>query len=247
MNKPDYTLAADQSSLTLLIFRTPLIFAASLVASSADAARPMITDDARTVDPKACQVESWVRSNRDSTEYWALPACNFTGNLEVTFGGARTHDDSGTRTTDVVLQAKTLFRKLETNSWSWGLGGGTIRHPPEHGPAGDLYAYVPVTFSLRDDRTFVHTNIGWLRQKEDGRNRMTWGLGSETELTQRAWLIAEAYGQNEGRPFYQMGVRYWIVPNRVQTDATYGNRFGRDSGERWFSVGIRLLSLPFLP
>lgn len=40
----------------------------------------MITDDARTVDAKACQVETWVKFNRDSTEYWALPACNFTGN-----------------------------------------------------------------------------------------------------------------------------------------------------------------------
>src|SRR5258705_4721688 len=32
----------------------------------AHSARPMITDDARTVDSKACQVESWVRFNRES-------------------------------------------------------------------------------------------------------------------------------------------------------------------------------------
>ena len=112
---------------------------------------------------------------------------------------------------------------------------------------GDLYGYVPVTFSFRDDRTFIHTNLGVLHEKDSGRNRMTWGLGSETQLSERAWLIAETFGQNQGRPFFQAGVRYWIVPNHVQVDTTYGNRAGRSSDERWFSVGLRLLSLPFLP
>ena len=43
-----------------------------------------------------------------------------------------------------------------------------------------------------------------------------------------------------------MGVRYWVIPNRVQVDTTYGNRFG-GGGERWISVGLRLLSPAFLP
>jgi hypothetical protein len=59
---------------------------------TAHAARPMITDDARIVDTKSCQIESWVKKSHDSTEYWALPACNFTGNLELTFGGAWSND-----------------------------------------------------------------------------------------------------------------------------------------------------------
>jgi len=37
------------------------------------------------------------------------------------------------------------------------------------------------------------------------------------------------------------------VPDRVQLDATYGNRNGGGTGERWFSIGLRLLSVPFLP
>jgi hypothetical protein len=32
------------------------------------AARPMIADDARTVDAYACQVESWIKTNRGSRE-----------------------------------------------------------------------------------------------------------------------------------------------------------------------------------
>jgi len=33
----------------------------------------------------------------------------------------------------------------------------------------------------------------------------------------------------------------------VQVDATYGNRAGSSTQERWFSIGLRLLSSPFLP
>jgi hypothetical protein len=32
----------------------------------------------------------------------------------------------------------------------------------------------------------------------------------------------------------------------VQVDATYGNRNGRDTQERWFSLGLRLLTPAFL-
>ena len=54
----------------------------------AHAARPMNTDDARLVDDKSCQVESWAKRIDGHTEFWAQPACNFTGNLELTVGGA---------------------------------------------------------------------------------------------------------------------------------------------------------------
>jgi hypothetical protein len=37
------------------------------------------------------------------------------------------------------------------------------------------------------------------------------------------------------------------VPDRVQVDTTYGDRVGAGGMERWMSVGLRLLSPPFLP
>jgi hypothetical protein len=229
-------------------FLVPLAFC--LGSTSIHAARPMITDDARTVDAKACQLETWVKSNRDSTEYWVLPACNFTGNLELTLGGARGEDTGGARTGDVVIQGKAVFRPLEPNGWAWGLGFGNVRHPEintQNNLIGDLYAYVPASFSFRDDRFVLHSNIGWLHEKKSDRDRLTWGIGSETQLNERTWLIAETFGQNGDRPLYQAGFRYWIVPGHVQLDTTHGDRLGSDTRERWFSIGMRLLSAPFLP
>lgn len=227
-------------------YRLLCLFCCALLAPLAYAARPMITDDARIVDDKSCQVESWSKNNRDSREFWALPSCNFTGNLELAFGGATTQADGETRLTDKVFQAKTLFRTLQTNDWAWGLAVGNVSHPDVNRKVlGDLYAYIPASFSFLEDAVLVHTNIGWQREKEDRRQTMTWGIGSELELTPSTWLIAETYGQNQGRPFYQMGVRHWIVHNRVQIDATYGNR--SDGSTSWFSIGLRLLSPAFLP
>lgn len=225
---------------------------AALLATSAEAARPMITDDARITDAKACQLESWAKSNRDSHEWWALPACNFTGNLELTLGGAVANADGSNRTTDVVIQGKTLFKPLETGGWGWGMVLGTVRHPqinPARNLLGDVYGYVPVSFSFADDRFVLHTNLGAVHEKASGRHRATWGVGSETQLTDSTWLIAETYGQSGERAFYQVGLRHWLVPNRVQVDTTYGNRFGDYGADspRWLSIGLRLLSPAFLP
>ncbi|MFZ6876392.1 hypothetical protein ACO0LF_30430 [Undibacterium sp. Di27W] len=123
---------------------------------------------------------------------------------------------------------------------------GTARHTHVSDAGRDWYATVPTSFSFKDDRFVLHTNLGWLRERTTG-NRLTWGIGSETELNPNNWLIAETFGQNQGKPNYQVGVRHWLVPGRVQIDATYGNRFGHIADQRWFSIGLRMLSVPFLP
>src|SRR3954463_5090656 len=188
----------------------------------AHAARPMITDDARLVEAKACQVESWARRNRDSTEFWALPACNPTGNLELTAGGGRTNEAGSIRTTDQQLQAKTLFKPLEPDGWGVGLAVGTVGHP---GARRDSYAYVPGSLSLLRDRIVLHANAGALRAGDERRTHPTWGLATEVQLDLRNTFVAEAFSQGTGA-FHQFGWRHWLVANRLQVDATYGNRNG---------------------
>ena len=218
------------------------------LAGTVHAARPMITDDARIVDPKACQLESWVRSNRHNTEYWALPACNPTGHAELTFGGARlgSSPQDGPGYNVLQMQAKTLLKPLETGGWGLGVSAGvveTMRHPR----SGQPYVNVPLSWSLRDDRLFLHANLGWTRERGPSRDRATWGLATEAQLLPRAWLIAETFGQNTGKSSFQMGLRLWLIPDRVQIDTTYGSRFGNHRDDRWFSIGLRLLTPPFLP
>lgn len=205
-------------------------------------ARPFVTDDARLTTQGSCQLETWVRSYKDSHEVWALPACNPTGNLEFTVGGGRARNSGEHGTSDFVFQLKTLFRPLSPNGWGWGLGVGTVRHPeisPGPNLLGNTYAYVPMSFSFQDDRVVVHANVGWLKERSTHRDNATWGLGAEFQTTQRVMLIAEAFGDHRHNPYWQMGGRLAIVPNRVQVDVTVGQQMAGPSGTRWISMGLR--------
>jgi len=217
-------------------------------ASSAYAARPMVTDDARLTDAQACQVESWVRFNRSSTEFWALPACNPTGNLEITVGGAFS-DIGSLHKADDVFQLKTLLKPLETNGWGVGFTAGFARHIGA-GISDEAnrqrYINVPISRSLADDRVVVHLNVGAADPTGPRGRRGTWGFGSEIDLDGgNNLLIVETFHPDVGAPFYQLGLRHWIVPGRVQTDITYGDRFGAGPDRQAFTVGLRLISPPF--
>jgi hypothetical protein len=221
-----------------------VVFLSLLIRLPAEAARPFVTDDARLTTAGSCQLESWTRFYADSTEVWALPACNPSGNLEFTFGGgqARYHDLSLPTSEDYVLQAKTLFRTLETNGWGWGAAIGTVRHPeinPGPNLHGNNYIYFPMSLSFADDLLVMHLNTGWIHHKSLSSERLTWGVGSEINATQRLTLIAESFGDNQDNPYWQTGVRYSVVPNLFQVDATVGRQIGNSDSNRWFSFGLR--------
>ena len=213
------------------------------IATQTMAARPFVTDDARLTTAGSCQFESWVRVYPQSHEAWALPACNPTGNLEFTLGGGRAQQESTGRTTDYLFQVKTLVRPLEVDGWGWGLAAGSVRHPdisPGPNLLGNTYAYLPASFSFAGDRVVVHSNVGWLRERVTGRNNLTWGVGTEIVASERLLLIAETFGDHRNRPYWQVGARFAIVPNRVQVDATAGRQFSDVPGSRWISIGLRL-------
>lgn len=225
------------------------VLCSAAVSREAAAARPMVTDDARVTDPGACQVEAWTRRNVDSTEYWALPACNLVGNVEVTFGGAWVEEKGARAFTDQVVQAKTLIKPYEPGGWGIGFTAGTIRHPRREsasGWPGDYYVNVPASIAAGSDDWVVHVNAGAVRRRDERRTITTWGVGSEVRLRPTLYLIPEAFVTDRGRPFVQAGLRYWIIPERVQMDATYGNRAVSDGRERWFSIGLRILTPPLI-
>lgn len=216
------------------------------LSAGVEAARPMLTDDARLTDAQACQLESWARFNRGSHELWALPACNPGGNLEFTVGGAQADRAGQSPSGGLVVQGKTLFKALDSNGYGVGLAAGYATQPG-HGQSGDPYFYIPASFSLADDRVVLHANLGATHLRESRQSRLTWAIGSELQSSERLYVVVESFGQDKGSPSYQAGLRYWLSPNRVQIDTTWGSNGADWRGERWFSLGLRLIGPPFLP
>ena len=214
-----------RNSLTAT-FHCVIIGLAAFLPASAHAARPFVTDDARIVDRDHCQLETFIKSQRAyaGSEFWFLPACNPLG-AELTLGWNRIEEDRNT-----ILQAKFLLKPLETNGSGFAISIGSF--------GGEPYVNGIGSFSFADDRSTVHVNLGAARSNI---NKGTWGLGLEQLLfAPRLYGILEGYGQTGDKTTLHVGLRFWVVPNRVQIDSTLG--FQRPSPERrFFTLGLRLL------
>ena len=217
-----------------------LCAAALLLASvPAQATRPMVVDDASIEAPGNCQLESWTQRSAGQVEYWAVPACNFGGawrSWELGAGLGRVKPDGpGGAYRSGVLQAKTVFRPLQTNGWGIGLSiANQFRQGA--GVGGDLSVLVPVSLSRLDDRLLLHANLGWLRAHADHKSDVFWAGGAEWAARPRLTLTLEAYGTGRGHALAQAGVRVTLVPDRIALDAGIGRRIG--GGERYATVGL---------
>jgi hypothetical protein len=202
-----------------------------LAAPAAWSARPFVTDDARVVEKDHCQIETFYKDQRTYTgsEFWWLPACNpsfmpMQNGLEVTVGANRIGDQG-----NGVLQVKYLFKELQTNGFGIALSAGSF--------SGQPYANAIASFSFVDDRAVVHTNLG--RFADDGH---TWGVGLEALLAApRVYGILETFGQRGESPTVHYGIRYWVMPNRFQIDATCGEQGGGDPDRRFYTLGLRFI------
>ncbi len=222
------------------------LLAACAHVTAAHAARPFVTDDARIVDPGGCQIESFVKRQRhfSENEVWFVPGCSPAGPVELTLGATRTDNAAEGTSSSVLAQAKTLVRMLRPDDYGLAVTVGAVRlNPvdPSRRERWSPYLTLIGSRSLMNDRTVVHANLGALRDPANGLTRKSWGLGAEFAATSRVSVIAEAYGQEGDRPSGQFGVRYWVVPNRLQIDGTLGAQAGQSPARAWTSFGARIL------
>lgn len=186
------------------------------------AGRPLTVEDATIATPGQCQLETYVQRAGDAREFWATPACNVGGDWELALGGAWMEDNAG-RSHYARLQAKTVFKPLEAGGWGIGMVLAD-QFRTGSGLDGDLSLNVPLSVSLRDDQVLLHLNAGVVRSQLTRRTDLTWGIGAEFKLDARNALTAEGYGQQRGRPRFQLGFAHALVVDRVQLDFSVGKR-----------------------
>lgn len=237
-----------------------------LAARVAFAARPLVTDDARVVDPGGYQIETFVKAQRGvkATEFWFVPAANLGGALdrvEFTLGGNRIWSNEEGDSNLLYFQAKTLLKPLATNGVGFALTAGVARLSPGtplevvETPFGtvttedeasnavhyDPYLNAIASVSALDDALVIHFNAGATRDTSNNTTVGNWGVGTELALGERFFGIAETYGVSDQKPAYQAGIRYWVIPARLQIDGTYGWQHASPANLSWISVGMRIL------
>jgi len=222
-----------------------LLAALAFSALPAYAARPFVTDDARVVDPQGCQLETFYKHQREfhENEFWVLPACNPWGFAELTLGGNWIDSTQPGDSRSLILQGKTLLVPLQTNGAGFALTLGIAQVSPfQSARVVNPYVNGIGSFSFLDDRVVLHANLGAVRDNQIHLTRGTWGLGAEILLVApRLYAILETYGQRLEKPTLHGGLRFWIVPNRVQIDSTIGSQHATPFDRRFGTVGLRLL------
>lgn len=211
----------------------------------------LVVDDAEIVDRGACQVEAW-HGERAS---WILPACQFLSNVEISVGAGFIDDGTGHRETEYAVEAKTLIRPLSPGSWGLGVVFGVGPNPSAEGEErhfGDVYAFMPASISLLNDRLVVHGNLGWgwhretvdhgdhVHESDD--HHLTWGLRSDVALSDTFTLLAELYGEDDRRPHYQVGLRLQHEGAGIEVDLTWGGSTHPDEEGPGFTVGLAFVS-----
>jgi hypothetical protein len=242
-----YVREHRQLDAMMAVYSVCLIVLSLLVATSSWAAQPLVTDDAAVVAAKTCQLEAWLRSTHNGNDYWAQPACNFIGNLELSIGGARTQGDSNETSSIVQLQAKTALSSRVEGTWSLGMNAGVVRDTgAPHGSSAFQLYYAKALASWYPNRDLeIDFNLGGANLYGSGTFALA-GAAIQYAIVTNAQVLAEVFRDEPGRAKYQLGARYVVIRDRFETYVSYGNRFNGPSSQSWAVIGIRVQTPPFL-
>ncbi len=205
-----------------------LAFVWSMVASApAWAGRPLTVDDANVAEVGGGQVESWYARPASRDRLWTSTlGVGVLDWLELGVGVERNF--SGPETSTAVQAKMRLTPSVEGGCNVGAVLGRTHLHR-ERGDA----TYANGLFTCNLDGGPLHLNLG-AQRPDGGGTRALWGVAKEFELG-AVTAHVEAFGQQDGKPTFQFGLRREVVKN-LQIDGT----LGRSEGKAVFSVGVRV-------
>lgn len=228
------------------------IFLLSVLAfcsSPVRAGAPLVTDDAAIVDAKSCQFEAWIDASRSARGYWFVPACNVSGNLELSIGLAAINPDDAASSRQVSLQAKTVVGQGGNGFWSVGAVAGFVRDSATAAPdASSSSYYGKALLSLYFTETLeIDVNLGASDAFGAG-TTVVGGAAIQYEFVPRTTFLAEVFRDERGPGKFQVGARYAFDSTPIEAYVSYGGRLGSAAGDTWWVIaGLRIYTAPFLP
>ena len=208
-----------------------------------------ITDDAAITEFRACQIQVW-HGQRSS---WALPVCTPFRNLEVSAGLIAVWKDEGDGHPEYVVQIKSVLIPMNARSWGLGFVLGTGRDPGLSGireAGANIYTYLPLTTSFLNGRLLLHNNIGYLYDHRTGpendRQLLTIASRADVSLRKHLVVVGEIYDSAGSEVEFQVGVRAWGRPGKVQFDLSYGGLVMRAGQAAGWTLGLALTTTPII-
>jgi hypothetical protein len=222
-----------------MLLHTASLLAFLLVACTVPchAARPLQTDDAGVLAPRDCEIEGATQrlsaAGQAATETGVQLGCGVGWDSQLAVAAAAERAE-GERTSSLAISGKTgLWKSTDKDdasglALSWQLlsskvPGGAWRHTET---SVNLLWSMP----LATHHT-LHVNLGHSRQEVDKRRATTWGLGFEHAGLggDGRWIpVAELYGDDRERPWWNLGLRLVAVPDKLFVALSYGRQWTQE-------------------
>lgn len=209
--------------------------------ATAHAARPLNTDDTGVLERGRCESEAVL--SRDKFEGATLRAqslqlgCGFGGRTQLAMAIDQTRED-GQRVRGVNAAGKFALVPGDTASWSLSGAVGWVRAD------GQSYQRSATAINLLHTRSlgrqfFLHANLGHAQDALARRSSTTWGMAIE-HIGWGPWaLMSELFGDDLEAPFWNLGLRWTVVPDRWVLDVAYGQQMA-GGRPKTMSLGVKL-------
>jgi hypothetical protein len=211
------------------------LLASAFMGGQAHAGRPLATEDAGILDAGSCELEG------ATARLSAFGAAARESSLQIGCGvGASTQLALAAATGRAEgVSARGLALSGKTGLWQ-GEGEGAAEIALAYGAdwgkeSGDGWHHlgtgVNLAYSQPLEEATAHANLGYAHDPQGGENAVTWGLAYE-HSGWGAWApMAELFGDDREAPWWNAGLRFTALPDRLSIDASYGRQIvsGRPS------------------
>lgn len=192
------------------------------------AGRPLQTEDAGVLEASTCEVEGAAERLRQpgaarSSDNALQLACGVGGSSQLALAASRS-DSGGPSSQGLRLGGKTELWNAGKDSaaftLAWGLSAAKAAGVSWKKDVADVAA----VYSLPAAGLNWHFNLGLERELQARSSTTVWGLAAEHPGF-GAWApMAELFGDDRGAPWWNLGLRWTLSPEKAFVDLSYGRQ-----------------------
>lgn len=227
------------------IFTAGLCAGLAALPVTARAERPLATEVADTIPAGHCQLEGWADHNNGAHEGHFAPACGLVPGFEMAAewaGSMPSRSDVQNR----LLGFKWGPEWLEWEGARFGIKGLRVQ---ERTPSADDTSWhnhgtvlMGITSVPLDPNWTVHAHLGRNFMHNGEKDAMVYGVGLVWTPTDHWMLFAEVVGDHLHTATQTVGVRYWILPDKLGVDLTQTHSNATPGSSRTgFGIGWYLI------
>lgn len=217
--------------------KTAFVLIAALLLAPMGAARAgasLFVDDAATVAPGHCQLESWLRASAPGRELTLVPACDTAG-TELGLGLSDYAQPHAPRI--AAFGAKRVLHAAASQRWAVAAAIGANWNP-RHGAFDGWNLNLPLSLADATQRSHWHFNLGWNAPRHQP-DAVTAGIGLERSVHADWLVLAEVFADHRNGRGAQLGLRRGFGAGH-SVDVLIGDR-NDDGRSPWLTLGFNFL------